>query len=292
MGKLPKTSVRGYQFKDPNITEESAGEIAKMFGIPYNRPLPPKGSPSWIAPKKGVLIEKSDLGYVFRTGKQYLFVASASGAIEYKDLSTFHRDLGKSVGFSDAEAVDIAKENARRLDLIPLNESRLVKVKHLTMGNSNLTNGTVLSHIVNVSVIFQRIVDKIPVEGPGGKLAIVLDANGSLCGLHRVWRDIASNKPVAMKLNPATFARDSLVDRFDEFKDMVIEVTKQEFGYWEMGTYDAQKFLQPVFVLQFGIAGPVGSTKRKGFHVVPAGENPMPGLEFKKGVSEVRPPRN
>ena len=199
---------------------------------------------------------------------------------------------GKSVGFSDAEAVNIAKENVRRFDLIHLNESRLMKAKHLTMGSSNLTNGTVISHIVNVSVIFQRIVDKIPVEGPGGKLAVVQDANGDMCAVHRVWHNIASKKSIAMKLQPATFARDSLTDRFDKFKNIAIEVTKQEFGYWEMGTYDAQKYLQPVFVLQFNIAGPVGSMKRKGFHVVPAGKKPMPGLEFKKGVSEVQPPRH
>jgi hypothetical protein len=289
--ELPITSVRGYQFKELTITEESAGEIAKIFGIPYGRPRSPKGSPSWIPPEKGVLIEKSELGYVLRKGQKCLFEAKASGAIEYKDLSTFQIDLGKSVGFSDAEAVDIAKKNIRQLDLIPLNESRLMKVKHLTKGSSNLTNGEVISRIVNVSVIFQRMVDKIPVVGPGGKLAVVLDANGAMCAVHRVWRDIASEESREMKLRPATFARDSLTDRFEKF-NMTVEVTKEEFGYWEMGPYDSQKYLQPVFALQFDNMGPLGSTKRKGLHVVPAAKNPMPGLEFKKGVWEVQPPRH
>lgn len=277
--KLPTTSVKCYQFKEPEVTEESGRKIANAFGIPEE------------VSKQRTVIEKNEFGYVFRNFQQYLSIDSSSGAIEYRNFDTFNKDLGKAIDFSDDDAVEIAKKKIRKLEFISLRDCHLLKIKHLTMGNTDLATKTTTSRIVNVSVIFQRIVDKIPVEGPGGKLAVVLDANSKMCGLHRVWRDISPEESIEVKpdeLQPIGFAKDDLDRKFKKFKDLQIEVFDQNFAYWEMGEHESQKYLQPTVVTKLDFVGPGGITFRKSVHVVPAAKNPMPGMEFNKPKNKVR----
>ena len=93
----------------------------------------------------------------------------------------------------------------------------------------------------------QRIVDGVPVDGPGGKVVVYLDAAGEVTGLDRTWRTISGVRQPVEALRPP----DDVLTRAGRFwsASTRVDVRQVRFGYFEQGFRTRQTTLQPAYVV-------------------------------------------
>jgi len=228
--------------------------------------------------KSGILQQETDsLTYVEGplTLKQY----KASGGFRFQDRSRFQIDDGHSaVLFSDKEAVARAEELVKKLELAPAKEYQLLKVTHLYVGGVELKTGEAeKERAIDVAVVFRRVVNGLPVDGPGGILAICLDPKGDLVAMDRIWRTLGVVYRPAEKIRAPQVAEEGLI-KFLQSQDQdgyKVEVEDVRFGYWEMGWKTAQRFLQPAYVMPLKLTSPDEQFASKTVYVTEAAVNPV-----------------
>ena len=104
-------------------------------------------------------------------------------------------------------------------------------------------------------VLFRRILDGLPVEGFGGKTVVYLDGERELTGIDHLWRDIESVHDSVRGLRPVEEALEEVRRRYGAGPGR-IEVTDLRLGYFELGWYDEQEYLQPAYVVSVRLSGP------------------------------------
>jgi regulatory protein YycI of two-component signal transduction system YycFG len=100
-----------------------------------------------------------------------------------------------------------------------------------------------------VAVCFQRIVNGMTVDGPGGKIVVYLDHENNPTAINQTWRNLGTIQR-KVDLRPPELAIDELKKIYSN-GDGFLEVHTIRLGYFEVGPNEQQKYLQPAYVLLF-----------------------------------------
>lgn len=271
----------------PVVTEEQGLQLATRFGINVGHDAYRAGARDLrrVVGK----IEHERLHTTYSNQNQSLVFHAASGAIRYRDHSRWGVDTGKAVSYDDNEATGVALEFATRMHLLSRKEYRVSKVKHLHKGTSDLQSGARESRVVNTAVVFQRYVGRIPVEGPGGKMVVFLDASASVVGCDRTWRSFSLDRKRLTDLHELASLTRLFEEHFEGAPEAEIDVLETRFAYYELGPDEVQQFLQPVHIFYYEVKGPF--SPMKAIRVIPAGAHPGGGFERLAGERTTQQPR-
>jgi hypothetical protein len=223
-------------------------------------------------------IERHHGGMTYVEGTWAVTLYHASGGLRFLDRSRWMLDDGRSEMMLDPEtATRLAREAIKKYDLAPLDSLRLYKITRLRAAAYEVETLKGEDRAIDVAVIFQRMIEGVPVDGPGGKIAVYLDAMGEMTGFDRLWRKIqGAGRPVE-RLHDPSFAEEDLARYWSDYSGR-IQVTKFRFGYFELGWKSTQRVLQPAYVMILNLVSPHGSLTKGSIHVTPAADPPAQPL--------------
>jgi hypothetical protein len=165
--------------------------------------------PSAIAPDNSKrLIEKflgvRDVGDLYRSDDNTVYYVSKQDVSETfeHDLTTenltFNKSMRKYTGNfvpqlpEPQQSVSLAEEFLRRNDIAPRDRSQLKMVHLGGLRSSGVIDGKRAGVVIDelVTVNFGRVVDGIPVIGPGSKIVVNIGDKGEIMGVIRRWREL------------------------------------------------------------------------------------------------------
>jgi hypothetical protein len=245
-----------YRLATPAVNEKALRELATRLGMQN-------------AAKGGALKSDPDtLG--LSDGHYELTMHRASGAVRFIDNAKWQVDDRKSnLKIEDAAASRLAQGIARKYKLAPAAEMKFLKAARLHVGEATSAGKEASDRIIDVGVALQRLVEKTPVDGPGGKIIVYFNAQNELTGFQQTWRTLAGvHKRGASYRSPESAVED--MARHFSNKRAVIEVQEVRFGYFEEGPRSNQRYLQPAYVIFGLLSAPEGGSRKRTIYVSPA----------------------
>jgi hypothetical protein len=254
----PKADTQIYALAAPGATPKALLQLAKGFGIESTRAVQAQ--------------DRVKLTYT--AGQHVLTLFRASGAVRYQDQTRWQIDDGKSnLELSDADASKLALEHVTKRGLASPKELTLLKVSRLTVGDGNVDAKSGNERIVDVGVAFQRTIEGVPVDGPGGKLIVYLDQQSELTGFDRIWRATKGVQAKVPELRSPKEAEADMLRYWGRQNPARIEVYDMRFGYFERGFDESQRVLQPAYVMLLSLMSTNERFSMKTVHVFPAATN-------------------
>ncbi len=252
----PRGRGRIYRLKPPRVTETVVRRLAKQLGMRAD-------------PKTGILTSDPDK-LTYAEGPWALTMYRASGGIRFIDRARWQVDDRKSdLRIEDAAAHRLAQNLVRKHKLAPTAETKLLKVARLRVGEATEGGKQASERTIDVAVALQRLVDKLPVDGPGGKVIVYLDHEGKLTGIERLWRETGAVHKRAEAYRTPQQAIEDMAAHF-RTKQGVIEVEEMRFGYFEEGWRSPQRYLQPAYVIVGMLTSPDTRIRKRTIYVAPA----------------------
>ncbi|MBN1479196.1 hypothetical protein EH223_16005 [candidate division KSB1 bacterium] len=280
MTTQPRLDTNIYRLQIPKINEKSIVEEAKRLNLTGN------------IKTAEVLKNPKELSYT--EGPYVVTLYQKSGALRFYDSTRWQMDDGTShVTMSDDDAVEIAEKFIKKTQLVPMAECKLFKVTHLHVGVQERDSNKAEERIIDTGVIFQRTLDKTPVEGPGGKVIVYIDSQGDVTGCDRIWRDLSVvyRKVPSNQLRPTRYAELNLAGYWRRADVKRIDVKETRFGYFEAGRSESQRYLQPTFIMPITLMSADERIVMKSVHVVPAAQRPVGSIMPRLKVVPEEPPR-
>jgi hypothetical protein len=245
---LPRARANVYKLRQATVSEKAIRALARRLGM---RAEATSGSLTSDATK---------LAYSERHFELTMF--RNSGGFRLIDRSRWQVDDRQSdLNIDDAAARRLAASVIKKNRLAGANEIKILKVSRLRVGHAARDGQKASERTIDVAVAVQRQVDKLPVDGPGGKIVAYFDHERNLTGLEQVWREIAGVYRRSQPLKPPQGAIDEMAEHF-RMKKGTIEIQEIRYGYFEDDWRNKQKYLQPAYVI-FGMLGSPGSNVRK-----------------------------
>lgn len=258
--KLPNRCLKIYRLAPSRVDRQTLLATAKQLGL--------------RADAKGGIFQEDAARLLYSEGTLDLFLYRASGAIQFRDRTRYEIDDGHSqVEYSDQRAMEIARGFIKQKGLASLKELELLKVAHLHVAHLERETGKSEERIIGTSVAFQRIVDGIPVDGPGGKLIVHIDAKGEVAGVDRIWRKLQRVLRPVESLQTSEFLEESFLQFIRRYGDTQVIVQEFRFGYFEEGLRQAQQILQPAFIIFILRTSTDERFRKKSVFVLPAATN-------------------
>ncbi|RKG71206.1 hypothetical protein D7V80_02315 [Corallococcus sp. CA054B] len=190
----------------------------------------------------------------YSEGSLEFVVYHASGGIRFHDNARWQVDDGSSrVEFDDATAIRMAERFIEAHDVVPLAECKLLRVTRLNVGVADRRSGLGEHRVIDVGVAFTRVVDGLPVEGPGGKVMVYIDHEGNLTGIDRLWRDLRDDAAERVALRPAEAVQREAMREWEGPGSGVMTIDDIRLGYYEHGWDTAQRYLQPAWVIGMSV---------------------------------------
>lgn len=248
-----------YQFSAPVVNQKTVFTIAKKFRLKADI-------------KSGRFSESGDR-YVYREGSAIVTVYKASGGLKFRDQLRWQSDDQKSsLDVKDEEAVKIAQDFIIANKIISLKDAKLLKVVRLIAATREIKSETTEQRIVGLEVAFQRVVDNINVDGPGGKLIVSIGQDKQVNSCEITWRDIHKKHILVHRLHKE---EQSIIEAFKYLKveKNKVSIHQVRFGFFEEGPKVTQKYLQPAYVIFIIITSPDNRFNRKTIYVSPAALN-------------------
>jgi hypothetical protein len=212
-------------------------------------------------------------------GQYSLGVHKRSGALYFRNEDKYGLQTDNDFELSDQEAKKIADKFMRTTDISPRNEVKLLRITHLRgMVKSITSSSDQKESILDAGVLYGRSIDKIPVEGPGGKAMVNINSEGEVVGMTHLWRPLL-RKLSSVNVKSTKSVLKEIEDYFSKIKGS-ITVTKARFGYFEQDKYDTQVLLQPGYVFIYNVE--YGEVAKKHITVLPAGDKVYAQLEGRK----------
>ena len=254
----PKVKTQIHALAAPGASAKALRDFATKFGV---------------ASKEATQAQDATV-FTYTAGQHVLALFKASGAIRYQDVTRWQVDDGESnLKMSDATAAKRALAAISEHRLARASECELLKVTRLTVGAANTVTKRGNERVIDVGVAFRRTVGGVPVDGPGGKLIVYLDHKGELTGFDRIWRPIGGVQAQVKELKDPQVAEEDLLRYWKAHEAGRIEVQRMRFGYFELGYKDAQRVLQPAYVMPLTLYSQDERISMKSVHVVPAATN-------------------
>jgi hypothetical protein len=274
----PHRAADVFRLHRPQVTSETVRALARQLGLPGERTA-------------AELTESfGKLSYAERM--QTLTVHTASGGFRFVDETRWHRDDGETdLAGDDAVGRRLALEVLQRIGLQPADgESRFLETTALRVGAASREGLQAPERTIDLGVVIQRVVDGVPVEGPGGKTVVYLDQKHELSGAERIWRPIEAVHRRAAPLRPATRA---IAEMDVHLRDRQgrIQITEIRYGYFEQGLADPQEYLEPAWIVFGLLDSPSGASARRTIFVASALEQPMAQLTPPLASRTIQPPR-
>ncbi|MEX3941593.1 hypothetical protein AB4Y44_18955 [Paraburkholderia sp. BR10937] len=233
---VPQDRARIFRLAPPRVSQKTVFEIARRFGL--------KGDI-----KTGSLCQDSRQTR-YSEGSLELVVHHASHGLRFHDKARWQVDDGTArVEFDDETAIRLAKGIIEAHTVMPLDECRVLRVTRLNVGIAEPRTGVAEHRVIDVGVVFGRVIDGIPVEGPGGKVMVYIDHKGNLTGVDRIWRDISAVHADDVPLRSTEVVQQEALRELGEEGSGLIRIDDIRFGYFEHAWDVPQRYLQPVYVL-------------------------------------------
>lgn len=263
----PGKQARIYRLKPPTVNERAVRAFARQLGMQADA-------------KSGSVRSDADK-LTYSEGHLDLTMYRASGGIRFIDRARWQVDDRKSdLKIEDAAASRLAQNSVRKYKLARSAETKFLRAARLHVAEATEGGKEASDRIIDVAVALQRLVDTIPVDGPGGKVIVYLDYERRVTGIERIWREIAGVHRRGEAYRSPQNALDDMAAHF-ESKQGIIEVEEIRFGYFEEGWRSKQRYLQPAYVIIGMLMSYDGSVRKRTIYVAPALSN---------GVGRITPP--
>lgn len=261
-GKLigtPRARTRIYRLRAPRVNEKAIRALAKRLGM-------------HAGARPGELRSDADK-LTYSEGHLELTMYRASGGIRFIDSARWQVDDRKSnLNIDDAAASRTAQSLVKKYKLALSTEMKFLKAARLHVGEATEGGKEASDRTIDVAVALQRLIDKIPVDGPGGKVIVYLDHEKQVTGIERIWREIERvHRPGKAYRTPQN-ALDDMARHYTA-KQGIIEVQEMRFGYFEEGWRSKQQYLQPAYVIIGMLTSPDGHIRKRTVYVTPALSN-------------------
>jgi hypothetical protein len=269
--KLPET-LNVYALDKPKVTNASLTDLAKKLGL--------------TGQGRDFISSSDSLGYT--EGRWGLEVNRVSGAVSYTHLDSYGIETEKAFDLSDARADGVARRFLDRAALYPRATIQLRRVTHLRGAHADLENRKVTEKLLDAGVIYGRVVDDQPVDGPGGFSMVHIDPAAEVVGMRSVWRPLGKRLG-KVKIKPPEEAMEGLRKRAEKFRGDTT-VVKATFGYFELGPIDSQTSIEPVYAFVYVVRD--GEVAMKSAYVAHAGDKTFGNLlgkrRFDRGAQRAR----
>jgi hypothetical protein len=253
----PKLNI--YELETPKINERNVLQLARRFRL--------QGSF-----QKGSLTQDKDT-FLYKEGQFLIRVDKNSGAFRFVDSLLWQVDDRESnLTMEDQSAARIATRFIDRLELAPKKEYKFFKTARLHVAFSDRERKNTEHRIIGIDVCFQRIIDGLPVDGPGGKIIVSIGTDKKVTGCEMLWRKVRKiREPVK-----AIRQEEDIIEQISKEWQMErssITVHEIRFGYFEDGLKNPQKYLQPAYIVFLGLGHQDRPTGRRTIYVAPAATN-------------------
>ncbi|HJR83506.1 MAG TPA: hypothetical protein VJ775_06225 [Sphingomicrobium sp.] len=234
-----RRSARIFRLARPDISRKSLLSIAGRLGLRSG---------------KGGTLSRDARQFSYSEGSRELMLHRASGGWRFIDKARWQVDDGSNVEFDDSAATAIARRHIEAFALVPLAECELLRVTRLNVCVVQNGSRRIEHRRIDAGVAFSRLVDGIPVEGPGGKCIVYLDSERELTAIDRLWREISGDRPEEVPLRPVNAVLDEAKREWAVGGSGTVRVDDIRFGYFEQAWDTSQRYLQPAYVLSLQIA--------------------------------------
>jgi hypothetical protein len=230
-----------YRMRSPDVSEAALRRAGSRFGLR-------------VAPESGTLILNARGSAYSEPSGWGLKMFRASGGWRYRHAARWQADDGRShLTIDEVEASRLALDALARHALPTVPELEGVRVERLRVAHIERGGAHHQERVVGVRALFRRMLDGLPVEGPGGKTFVYLDHARELTGIDHLWRTIESVHERVHTLRPIEEALQEVRRRYGSGEGRV-EVTSLRLGYFELGWDDDQEYLQPAYVFTLRLA--------------------------------------
>ncbi|WP_243383958.1 hypothetical protein [Geothrix alkalitolerans] len=253
----PKRSATVYQLKAPVVNERTIRALAKSLGM-------------LIEPKL-MRLSSDEHKLTLSSASFELQMYRASGGFRFIDRARWQIDDGQAnLDLSDEAALRTARELLKRMGLATSSsEARFLKAARLHVGSATAQGREASDRVIDVAVALQRMVDKVPVDGPGGKIVVYLDHKGRPTCIERLWRQIGAARRRDQACHSAQEAVQEMAEHLRS-KRGVVTVEEVYFGYFEEGWHSSQRLLQPAYIIKGLVGDPKSHVRRKLIYVARA----------------------
>jgi hypothetical protein len=219
--------------------------------------------------KAGALTSDEDK-LIYSEGSLQLTMYRASGGIRFIDRARWQVDDRKSdLNIEDAAATRLAQNYTRKYDLAPSGQMKFFKAARLRVGEATEGGREASERTIDVAVALRRLVDKMPVDGPGGKVVVYFDHEKQATGFERIWRETAAVYRRGQSYRSPQSAVNEMAVHFRS-KQGTIEVQEIRFGYFEEGWRTRQQYLQPAYVIFGMLTSPDSPIRKRTIYVATA----------------------
>jgi hypothetical protein len=241
----------------------------------YTLESPKTMSPGDIKPLIQKYLGVSDIPDLHKSDDNTVYFVSDADVNETLQVNLSNRNLtfnkGKKAAIDVPELPSREKAIKRAEDflgdnaLLPRNREELKLAHFGGLRSSSVSDGKKVGPIIDEMVIvtYGRMIDNLPVIGPGSKIVVKLGDHGEVMGLIYRWREIKSKESVKPE---ATF---SMQQAEEMAKRQILMEYGPETSYKILGSgkayYDNNgSILQPVYVFETSI-----NMQRRDEHVKP-----------------------
>lgn len=214
----------------------------------------------------------------YQEGRFRVSVHRKSGSLRYMNRDKYGVEPKNEFKLSDKESERIAKEFLQRTKIHSDKQLKLHKVTHLRSGVSDVKGNDKVEKVLDAGVIYRRLVDDTPVEGPGGFAMVHVDPEKEVIGMRNVWRPTLQRE-TKVKIIPV----DQAVETFEKLISHVrgdVTVRTASFGYFEQSESDKQGYLEPAYVFIYVVQN--GEFAHKSIEVIAAGDRTFAKLKGRK----------
>jgi hypothetical protein len=249
-GEVPKT-VTVYRLASVKVSATSLADTARALG------LQGEGGDLVTGTESVALCE----------GRYRLEIHRRSGALTYHHQDKYGVLGEKPFELSDKQAEKLARAFLGKSELVPIANAAFRRVTHLQSAFADVKTGKVQTQVMDAGVVYTRLIDDVPVVGPGGIAMVSIDPAGEVVGLRRIWRELGE-KVGSTTVLPPQAAMEAMEKFGNSLKDGVT-VIKAEFGYFEQGPLESQRVIEPSYA--FVYVQQSAEVARKSAFVIPAG---------------------
>jgi len=263
--KLPSQvppSLTVYRLAPPQSTTSQVAAMSQRFGL---------------SGKMREFIMSEDWTS-YHEGRFRVSVHRKSGALRYINRDKYGIEPESDFKLSPKETKRIAQEFLGRIKIYPAKQAHLHKITHLRSGVSDIKGKKRTERLIDAGVIYRRLVDETPVEGPGGYAMVNIDSEGEVVGMRSVWRQ-TFRREAKVKILPVSQALETF-ERLVSKVEGELTVTTANFGYFEQSDFDRQSYLEPAYVFIYVVQN--GEVAHKSIEVIAAGQQTFAKLKGRK----------
>jgi hypothetical protein len=203
---------------------------------------------------------------------------SNSGFLSVANMDAVYS--GKTQALGNAQVAQVAQKFAQGNGLLTLQSNETLALDRVRNAFTHLTRsgGPVGQPILNNQIaVLARQVGGVPTFGPGGKFVAFLSGRSRVMGFHMRMRNLTGKTSGQTRSLPLDQIAASLTaDLNERFGDSPpsassLQINRVEYGYFEAGPHQLQKFLQPAYAIQWEVKNS-NAPNVAGASIVPAGD--------------------